>query len=308
MKKFKIGIHLLGIDTFDINKPGNFQGDELIGRGWQKYLARYEQIERADIYGAQDAMMDDLDVVIHFNPFIDKHPTAKNILYLQNAYPKEDYKGGTVGVFNYFKDKFDGYIFTSERLMKSCADGAVVPFATDPEIFQPEPSGEYDLPVSFVGNANVRSHYTNQRYFAPALPFGLVVYGNMWQDYPPISKAWKGRLPMPDLCKLYTGSHINLNAHITQHYEMDTINLRIYDILACGGFIISDHVDSLQETFGDVVVITDGYEDEWAKIAYYLSNPELRKKKAEEGRKLVLSHHSYEHRMKTVVKYLEEIL
>jgi spore maturation protein CgeB len=89
---------------------------------------------------------------------------------------------------------------------------------------------------------------------------------------------------------------------------MDTINLRIYDILACGGFIISDHVDSLENTFGDVVVITDGYEDEWAEIAYYLSNPEIRKKKAQEGRKLVLSHHSYEHRMETVVKYLKEIL
>jgi spore maturation protein CgeB len=192
--------------------------------------------------------------------------------------------------------------------MKSCANGAVVPFATDPEFFQPEPSGEYNFPVTFVGNANVRTAYTNQRYFAPALPFGLVVYGNMWQDYPPISSGWKGRLPMGDLAKLYTDSAINLNAHIIQHQEMDTINLRIYDILACEGFIISDHVDSLAETFGDVVVITDGYEDEWAKISYYLSNPELRKKKAEQGRKLVLNNHSYEHRMETVVKYLKEIL
>jgi spore maturation protein CgeB len=59
---------------------------------------------------------------------------------------------------------------------------------------------------------------------------------------------------------------------------------------------------------GMVMKRTDGYEDEWAKIAYYLSNHELRKKKAEEGRKLVLSNHSYEHRMEIVVNYLKQIL
>ncbi|WP_088241111.1 glycosyltransferase [Calothrix rhizosoleniae] len=305
MKPIKVGIKLFGIDTFDINKQGNIQGDELIGRGWQKYLARHEQIDRADIYGAQDAMMDDLDVVIHFNPFLDLHPTAKNILYLQNAFPKEAYPGGTVGVFHQIKDRFDGHIYTSKRLQQACGEGVVVEFATDPEFFQPQPAGKYDFPVSFVGNG-IRSPYVNQRYIAPALPFNLVIYGNMWEY--PFSEVWQGKLPMPDLPTLYSDCSINLNAHIAQHAELDTINLRIYDILACGGFVLSDHVDSLVETFGDLVPITDGYEDEWAKITYYLSNPEARKKKAEEGRKLVLSNHSYEYRMETVGQYLKEIL
>ena len=305
MKKFKVGIKLFGIDTFDINKQGNIQGDELIGRGWHKYLARHEKIEVADIYGGQDTMREDLDVVIHFSPFLELHPTAKNILYLQNAFPKEAYPGGTIGIFEKIKDRFDGYIYTSKRLKNACGDGVVVEFATDPEFFTPQPAGKYDFPVSFVGNG-IRSLDVNQRYIAPALPFNLVIYGNMWQH--PFSEVWLGKLPMPDLPVLYSDCYINLNAHITQHAELDTINLRIYDILACGGFVLSDHVDSLPDTFGDIVPITDGYEDEWAKITYYLSNPELRKKKAEEGRKLVLSHHSYEHRMEVVVKYLQEIL
>lgn len=305
MKKIKVGIYLLGIDTFDINKPGNFQGDELIGRGWQKYLARHEQIERVDIYGAQDAMNSDLDAVVHFNPFLPLHPTAQNILYLQNAFPKEEYPGGTVGVFHKIKDRFDGHIYTSSRLKKACGDGVVVEFATDPEFFTPQPAGRYDFTVSFVGNG-IRSPYINQRYIAPALPFDLVIYGNMWEY--PFSEVWLGKLPMPDLPILYSDCLINLNAHITQHAELDTINLRIYDILACGGFVLSDHVDSLADTFGDIVPITDGYEDEWAKISYYLSNDEARKEKAEEGRKLVISNHSYKQRMDVVAKYLQEVL
>jgi spore maturation protein CgeB len=56
---------------------------------------------------------------------------------------------------------------------------------------------------------------------------------------------------MPDLPKLYSESQINLNAHISEHLEWETINLRIYDILACGGFIISDYFESLENIFGD---------------------------------------------------------
>ena len=252
-KTIKIGIRLLGINTFDVKKQGNIQGDELIARGWQKYLQRHDDVELALLYGPSGAIAEELDVVIHFNPSLELHPKAKNILYLQNAFPKEEHPGGTVGVF--------------ER---------------------------------------VKSPLVNRRYIAPALPLGLVIYGNMWN--PPLSKVWKGKLPMPDLPKLYSDCLINLNAHISEHAEMETINLRIYDILACGGFIISDYVQSIVDEFGDIVVCTDGYEDEWAKIVRYLADPEERKRRCQEGYSLVLNNHSYEQRMEIVVDYLKEIL
>lgn len=304
-KKIRIGIRLLGINTFDVKKQGNIQGDELIARGWQKYLQRHDDVESAFLYGASGAIAEELDVVIHFNPYLELHPKAKNILYLQNAFPKEEHPGGTAGVFQRVKERFDGHIFTSNKLMKACTSGAVVPFGTDPEFFNPQPSGEYNYPVSFVGNG-IRSPLVNRRYIAPALPLGLVIYGNMWN--PPLSTVWKGKLPMPDLPKLYSDCSINLNAHISEHAEMGTINLRIYDILACGGFVISDYVQSIVDEFGDLVVCTDGYEDEWAKIVRYLAEPEERKKRCQEGYKLVLSNHSYEQRMNIVVDYLKEIL
>jgi spore maturation protein CgeB len=304
-RKLRIGLRLLSIESLDVNKPGNVQGDEFVGRSWQKYLARHEGVESVHLYGPHGPITDNIDVLIHFNPFLDFEPNAKNFLYLQNAFPKEHYPGGTVGVFNQVKTKFDGYIFTSQKLMEACTPGAVVPFATDPELFFPQSSESYNHSVCFVGN-DIRGPVINFRYFVPALEFGLVIYGNVWS--PPLAQACRGKLPMPELPKVYSAVAINLNAHISEHANWDTINMRVYDSLACGGFVLSDELASLSATFGDAVVSTQGDEDEWAKLVRYLADPRDRQKRSEEGRKIVLSNHTYTHRMEIVARYLKEIV
>jgi Uncharacterized protein conserved in bacteria len=305
-RKLRIGLRLYGLGTFDIHKPGNVQGDELVARGWQKYLQRHDDVEAVQLYGPTGRIEDKLDVLIHFNPHLELHPKTKNILYLQNAFPKEDYPGGTVGVFHQVKARFDGYLFTSGKLMGACAPGAVVPFATDPEFFFPQPAQCFQHSVAFVGN-DIRGPIVNQCYLMPALPFGLTIYGNnTW--VPPLSAACRGKLPMPDLPRLYSSAFVNLNAHISEHINLDTINLRIYDVLACGGFILSDHIDSLPTVFGDSVVTTSGDEDEWAKLVRYLADPEERCRRSREGRKIVMSDHTYANRVETVVAYLREAL
>ena len=306
MKKPIIGIRLNEIHTFDLNYRGFMNGDELIARCWVKYLQRHDQVESVFLYGPQGAIDEPIDVLIHFNPHLELHPKAKNVLYLQNAFPATDHPGGTVGVFQRACHRFDAYIFTSRKLMESCAPGAIVPFAADPEMFFPQPTGRYALPVTFVGN-NIRTFETNQRYLAPALPFGLVIYGGGWHMSPFVT-AYRGKLPMDDLAALYTDCAINLNAHIIEHREMNLINMRIYEILACGGFVMSDHVPAVVEEFGDVVVSTDGDEDMWAKLVRYLPDDAERKRRSIEGRRRVLARHSYEYRVDTVCRFLKEIL
>lgn len=308
MRKLRIGLRLVAIGSIDIRKYNNVWGDELIARGWQKYLLRHEAVESVFLYGAQGAIEEELDVLIHFFPGLEFHPQSKNVLYLQNAFPKERVAGGTIGVFRSCAAHYDGFMFPSQRLMEACTPGAVVPFATDPELFFPQPSDFYSTyKVAFVGN-NIRSPLVNQRYFASAMPFDLMLYGSDW-DRTPLAPVCQGLLPMPELPKLYTSCQINLNAHISQHVEWDTINLRIFDILACGGFILSDPGgDSLEQVFGDTVAYTTGYEDEWAKIAYFLANPEERQRRSQEGQQLVLSNHTYANRVAAVVEYLHELL
>lgn len=303
--KLRIGIRLYGLGTFDNKRPGNVQGDEQVARAWQKYLLRREDVDVVLLYGPTDVAEDSLHVMIHFNPFLDLHPTAPNILYLQNAFPKEHYPGGTVGIFRSVQSRFSGYIFTSQALMKACASGAVIPFATDPEVFFPQHSETYAYPVCFVGN-DIRGPIINHRYLLPALPFGLVIYGNnTWA--PPLSFVCHGKLPMEDLSIVYSSALINLNAHIDDHIVYDTVNLRIFDVLACGGFVISDQTPSLSTWFGEAVVCTDGDEDLWAKLVRYLADSDERQKRSEIGRRIVLSDHTYTQRMDTLVNYLRSV-
>jgi spore maturation protein CgeB len=305
--KLRIGIQLRSTRTFDIQKPGNVQGDEQVALSWQKYLQRRADVELVSVYGPNDRPRDDLDVVIHFYPMLDLHPSAKNFFYLQNVFPEEHYPGagGTVGVFRQAQSRYDGYIFTSETLMRACAPGAVIPFATDPETFLPMPSKEYAHRVCFVGN-NIRGIAVNQRYLAPAVPFGLVIYGNSWVA--PLADVCRGKLPMEDLPKVYSSALIHLNCHIEEHVVHDTVNLRVYDILACGGFLISDRVKSLTEIFGESAALTEGDEDLWAKLVRYLADPEERKRRAAIGRKIVLSDHTYKQRIEKLMGYLRETL
>ena len=189
--------------------------------------------------------------------------------------------------------------------MRACADGAVVPFATDPDTFFPQKDPQFVVPVALVGN-DIRGGAVNHRYFEPAIPHGLVVYGNQWMS--PLAEVCRGKLPMSDLPKLYSSATINLNAHLSDHIRWGTVNLRIYDILACGGFVISDFSEAVAEQFGDAVVCTTGYEDLWAKIVRYRWDEKERARRAELGRQTVLSEHTYESRMRDLLQYLNEVV
>ena len=300
-----IGLRLPALGTFEPGKRGNIQGDEQVARAWAKYLLRRDDVRSVTLYDASSHITGDLDVLIHFNPFLDLHDKARNILYLQNVFPESHHAGGTVGVFRQVQSRYAGFLFTSRPLMQSCADGGVVPFATDPETFFPQPDTRYQVPVAFVGN-DIRGGSINRRYFYPAMELGLVIYGNDWT--PPLSTLCRGKLPMGDLPKLYSTASINLNAHIAEHIRFGTINLRLFDILACGGFVISDHSAALDQAFGEAVVCTDGHEDEWAKIVRYLSDAPERTRRSELGRKIVLDSHTYERRVDDLMTYLHAIL
>jgi spore maturation protein CgeB len=305
-RRLRLGLRLQGLGTLDPSRKGNMQGDEAVARAWQKYLSRRTDVEIVHLYGPEEPMVDDLDVLVHFNPFLSPHPRARNILYLQNAFPPDAYPGGTKGVFDRVKGRFDGYLFTSRRLMSACADGGVVPFATDPEVFAPQPSAGYRHQVSFVGN-DIRGPVANQRYLVPALPFGLVIYGNnTWP--PPLRGACRGKIAAAELPKLYSSTVVNLNVHIGEHVVYDTVNLRVYDVLACAGFLLSDELDSLRSEFGPAVASTTGDEDTWAQLVRYGSDPDERRRRGDEGRRIVLSRHTYVHRMEAVMSYLRATL
>lgn len=306
MKRLKIGIRLYGVGTLEPSYPFNVQGDEMVARFWKKWLERDERVELVTLYGQHGEIQDE-DVLVHFHPWLEASKKCPNVWYCQNAFPDH---GGVVKVFSDAKNhgKFKGYIFTSEALKRECGtDGAVVPFATDPQVFQPEKHPDYMHSISFVGNG-IRGAVCHRRYFEPAIGHGLVIYGNMWHDKGELAHCCRGKLPMNLLNAVYTSSKINLNVHIADHTHHETINQRVYDILACEGFVLSDVHGGVIREFGSVVGQTNGWNLMHGEIDDWIKDDTRRLQCGVEGRKLVLDKHTYAHRVPVILKFLQEIL
>jgi len=104
----------------------------------------------------------------------------------------------------------------------------------------------------------------------------------------------------------YSSAAINLN--ITQPQIRRGLNQRFFDVLACEGFLISDHNDEIAIFFtpGEELVIFDDVPDLVEKVGYYLNHPDKRKAIAHAAREKVLAYHTMNHRMEEVVRILQE--
>jgi spore maturation protein CgeB len=100
---------------------------------------------------------------------------------------------------------------------------------------------------------------------------------------------------MPKIIKC---SRINLN--LTNRPIKSGLPLRIFDLMACGGFVISNYQPEIPELFvpGEDIVLYDSISDLLSKIEYYLAHDDERKTIAKSGYEKVKKYHSYDERLK----------
>ena len=103
---------------------------------------------------------------------------------------------------------------------------------------------------------------------------------------------------MPDI---FHHSKINLNFTIPN--IENGIPLRCFDVLASGGFLLTDYREELCRQFenGKDLVVFDGISDLMHKADYYLSHPEERLKIASNGQKKVQHLHQYKTRLDEIL-------
>ncbi len=285
----------------------NVVGDALVADAWAKYLRRRDDVEEVRIVSPKDGnSIYETDVVIHFwhVPGMLMHPTAKNLLYLQNALGAEFHPEGTVGVFKSVADRFDGYIYPSETLKANCGrDGLVLPFAADPEVFTYQPDDRFAHPVAFCGN-DIRPAEVNERYLVPALAHGLVIYsGGVWRD-PRLQAVNRGRISGEDLPKLYSSARVVLNITHPEHVKNRVVNSRIYEVLACGGKLVSDTVPDGE--FDEHVESYDVFfRDENVAVMDTLRPIDHPKRSC---RDFILAKHAFAHRMADLMQFLKEVV
>ncbi len=105
---------------------------------------------------------------------------------------------------------------------------------------------------------------------------------------------------------IFANSKINLN--ISLRSILTGIPLRAFDIMACGGFLISNYQEDYMEYFEenkDFVIYYD-YEDLMDKVKYYLTHDDERMKIAKNGQEKVLAEHTYLQRVEQMLAIVDE--
>lgn len=93
---------------------------------------------------------------------------------------------------------------------------------------------------------------------------------------------------------VFAGSRINLNISLRSIHS--GIPLRVLDIMACGGFVLSNRQPEISEYFeeGAEIATFGSMEECIDKVHYYLSHEEERRQIAEAGQRKVKKEFSYE--------------
>ena len=296
-------INIVSPSTNSVNTKANganVQGDEIIARAWQKYLSLDTRVDQVILNGSDSVKY---DVCLSFTPLAPSTNGYK-VLYLQNVFPKPAWPG-TVEVYQQVRNSYNAFIFPSPGLQKECGDGLIAQFAVDPDIFYPTNTDQrLAHNCCFVGN-NIRDKATTKKYILSARDKGLVVYGNQagWND-----NICVGKISLEDERALYSSSKICLNAHLDEHLEYGSFNFRIFNILACKGFVISDYSTYLEDEFKDCIVFTEGDNNLREQIDYYINNIETTDTYRQAGFNKVLEKHTFKHRVQEFLLWIEDQL
>lgn len=158
-------------------------------------------------------------------------------------------------------------------------------------------SGTYD-PFMLVGEIAAAEKRIN--YLAGLAAFDLKVWGDEgWKMIEQYGIEYIGKAGHThEINKIYCASCINID--INRIYQMDIIPMRIFDIMACGGFVLAEYSHDLKEIFeiGREVEAYRTLDELVSKTKYYLKNTSEALEIANRGREAVIKNHTIPIRVK----------
>lgn len=109
-----------------------------------------------------------------------------------------------------------------------------------------------------------------------------------------------------ELNSFYNVSKINFN--ITSTQMRNAINQRVFDVPAAGRFLLTDYKKQLEELMdiGKEVICYREKEEIPEGMKFYLAHDSLREKITERGRKRILEHHTYTHRVDELCRWMRK--
>lgn len=108
-----------------------------------------------------------------------------------------------------------------------------------------------------------------------------------------------------EINKIYSSSLINVD--INRIYQTEMVNMRIFDIMACGGFVLAEYSEDLRELFelDQEVVAFCSLDELVEKTEYYLANKNEARQIAQNGMIAVRDRHTIEKRVEEMLSHIE---
>jgi hypothetical protein len=205
-------------------------------------------------------------------------------------------------------DAADVVLVASERFANHLRRRTATPVevllqATDHRRFRPvppDPSHRHDIAVV------AKTRDVSRQIVADAVAAGLrpAIYGGGWRGLVDPDLIITDHIDNELLPTVYASAGVVLNDHWPTMQAWGFMSNRIFDVLACGTPVISDPVSGIREVFARTV---DEYEDPEhlrALVDRALSDPAAARRRAAEGRDLVLASHTFDHRAAQLLEAL----
>lgn len=198
--------------------------------------------------------------------------------------------------------------------------------AFEPSFFQikeiaPEDINTFSTDVTFVGNLGSKPQYLMRRtylesvisegfklkWWGPRLPRKLstipLILGKLGKSYGGKFVWGEEYAKVTKLSKVFLA--FDAEPHIRK-----SMSARMYTAVGCGAFYMCQHVDGIEEVLEpNKEIVTFRSEQEMInKIRFYLKNDELRMKIAEAGKRRVLKEHTYEIRIRQMLRIIEDVI
>ncbi|MBW3551204.1 MAG: glycosyltransferase, partial [Proteobacteria bacterium] len=126
----------------------------------------------------------------------------------------------------------------------------------DPDRFGLLEGSDSGAEVLFVGNS--RNQFRPMVRWAGEAGLELVVHGTRWAQYIGADRVRSEHVDNRELARHYAGSSVVLNDHWESMRDFGFISNRVFDVLCCGGSLISDRMPAIDAVFGPAVTQVDG--------------------------------------------------
>jgi glycosyltransferase involved in cell wall biosynthesis len=178
--------------------------------------------------------------------------------------------------------------------------------ATDPARFGRRPADQrWQYPVAVVANAR----HVTRPIVSDALAAGL---------HPAVIGRGRGRgqgrelvvathVRNDQLATVYSSIGVLLADHRPDMRRNQFVSNRLFDALACGTPIVCDANEGVTDLFGDIVATYAQPEELGELVAASLRDPVAARARAEEGKSVVLAHHTFDDRAAQLLAHLHDL-